>query len=317
MRALLSPASLKGVLSARSAAAALGRGVRDAGVEAASCRSPTGEKGRPTRSSAALGGEWREAARLRTRSGDRSRRAGWCFRTAGRSWRLRPRSGFRFSRRRSGIRSAPRAAGSGSCSSPSRAELAVRARRRARRHRDGGRRRGPASGRAELPLPTIVALRRAHDARRRRAAVRSTEGCDRRTTSPSSSGGCLGMEELGRTRSCPARAPQAGSGPRSPRSGPSSSRRGDRARPGRLRRATRRVRPRGHGRGRGRHDHRGGQGAGRGRAPGARGRRSLRRLRRTRARRGSRRRDDRALGRSVACRRDLLEPGPAPGRSWR
>ncbi len=61
MRALLCPASLKGVLSARTAAAALARGVRDAGGEAVELPIADGGEGTMDALVAALGGEWREA----------------------------------------------------------------------------------------------------------------------------------------------------------------------------------------------------------------------------------------------------------------
>jgi glycerate kinase len=61
VRALLCPASLKGVLSARAAAAALGRGVRAAGGEAVELPVADGGEGTADVLHAVLGGEWREA----------------------------------------------------------------------------------------------------------------------------------------------------------------------------------------------------------------------------------------------------------------
>ena len=61
MRALLCPASLKGVLSARAAAAALARGARQAGVDALELPVADGGEGTAEVLQAALGGEWREA----------------------------------------------------------------------------------------------------------------------------------------------------------------------------------------------------------------------------------------------------------------
>ena len=61
MRALLCPASLKGVLSARAAAAALATGVRAAGAEAVELPVADGGEGTGEVLYAALGGEWREA----------------------------------------------------------------------------------------------------------------------------------------------------------------------------------------------------------------------------------------------------------------
>jgi len=58
---LLCPASLKGVLSAREAAAALARGVRAAGADAVELPVADGGEGTGEALYAALGGEWREA----------------------------------------------------------------------------------------------------------------------------------------------------------------------------------------------------------------------------------------------------------------
>jgi glycerate kinase len=59
VRALLCPASLKGVLSARAAAAALARGVRESGGEAAELPVADGGEGTGEALEAALGGTWR------------------------------------------------------------------------------------------------------------------------------------------------------------------------------------------------------------------------------------------------------------------
>ena len=61
MRALACPASLKGVLSATEAAAALASGFRLAGVEVDECPIADGGEGTAEVLFAALGGEWREA----------------------------------------------------------------------------------------------------------------------------------------------------------------------------------------------------------------------------------------------------------------
>jgi glycerate 2-kinase len=61
MRALLCPASLKGVLSARAAAGALARGVRSAGAEALELPVADGGEGTAEVLHATLGGEWRDA----------------------------------------------------------------------------------------------------------------------------------------------------------------------------------------------------------------------------------------------------------------
>jgi glycerate 2-kinase len=61
VRALACPASLKGVLSAGEAAAALAAGFRAAGVDADECPIADGGEGTAEVLFAALGGEWREA----------------------------------------------------------------------------------------------------------------------------------------------------------------------------------------------------------------------------------------------------------------
>ena len=61
MRALLCPASLKGVLSARAAAAALGRGVREAGADAVELPVADGGEGTAEALETAHGGAWRVA----------------------------------------------------------------------------------------------------------------------------------------------------------------------------------------------------------------------------------------------------------------
>ena len=61
VRVLLCPASLKGVLSARAAASALARGVREAGAEAFELAVADGGEGTAEVLQAALGGEWRHA----------------------------------------------------------------------------------------------------------------------------------------------------------------------------------------------------------------------------------------------------------------
>ena len=61
MRALLCPASLKGVLSARSAAAAVARGVRRAGGDAVELPVADGGEGSADVLFGALGGEWHDA----------------------------------------------------------------------------------------------------------------------------------------------------------------------------------------------------------------------------------------------------------------
>lgn len=61
MRALLCPASLKGVLSARAASAALERGFREVGADVTELPIADGGEGTCEALALALGGEWREA----------------------------------------------------------------------------------------------------------------------------------------------------------------------------------------------------------------------------------------------------------------
>jgi len=61
VRALLCPASLKGVLTAGAAAAALARGARSAGADAVELPIADGGEGTTDALYAALGGEWRQA----------------------------------------------------------------------------------------------------------------------------------------------------------------------------------------------------------------------------------------------------------------
>lgn len=61
MRLLAAPASLKGVLSAREAAAALGRGARAAGIDVDECPVADGGEGTADALWGALGGEWHTA----------------------------------------------------------------------------------------------------------------------------------------------------------------------------------------------------------------------------------------------------------------
>jgi glycerate 2-kinase len=62
VRALVAPASLKGVLAARDAAAELAAGFGDAGVDAEECPVADGGEGTADALHAVLGGEWWEAA---------------------------------------------------------------------------------------------------------------------------------------------------------------------------------------------------------------------------------------------------------------
>ena len=64
MRALLCPASLKGVLTARDAVAALARGARSAGADVVELPIADGGEGTAEALHAALGGEWRQAIEM-------------------------------------------------------------------------------------------------------------------------------------------------------------------------------------------------------------------------------------------------------------
>ena len=109
-RALVAPASLKGVLSARDAAAAVAAGFREAGVDADECPVADGGEGTAEALWSVLGGVW-HAAPSPIRSAGPSSRGGSSFRTALRWSRRQRRSGSGSSRRRSVIRCVRRAAG--------------------------------------------------------------------------------------------------------------------------------------------------------------------------------------------------------------
>ena len=119
--------------------------------------------------------------------------------------------------------------------------------------------------------PDAGALRRGDDALRRAAAVRAAEGRDAGAGRGARGAVPRGSSGWRRTRSCPAPARPAGSGPRSPRSAPSSFPGAD-AVLDLLGFDPRALRPRRHRRGDGRRDDLGGEGAVGGRAP-LRGRR--------------------------------------------
>ena len=108
-RALACPASLKGVLSAREAAAALAEGLRT-WTEADALPLADGGEGSLEALYAAIGGVWRRPA-FTTRSGGRGRLGGSRYRTA--SQRSRPRRRSRWTQSAS-TPSGRRAAGSGS-----------------------------------------------------------------------------------------------------------------------------------------------------------------------------------------------------------
>ena len=145
VRALLCPASLKGVLSARAAAAALARGFREAGAEAIELPVADGGEGTCEALAAALGGEWREA--VVSDPLGRPVPARWLVLPDGRAVveaaaaiglpLLAPRGARSAARLESGSRRARARRARG---------VAGVARRRARRHRDRRRRRRAARG---------------------------------------------------------------------------------------------------------------------------------------------------------------------------
>ena len=264
------PASLKGVLTAGEAAAALAEGFRGRGLEVDEVPVADGGEGtmavlaRRPRRGVALG------ARSPTRSGGRSRRAGSSSTTGRPSSRRRRRSGWAASRRPSATRCGRRAAASASCCSrrsrtaPTRLLVCLGGIATV----DGGR------GLLELfggfPVPVTVACdvrspllgprgaaraygpQKGADASRRRGA-RGAAGRARRP-------GAL-RPPAGRRRSRRARRRPGGARRR--------ARPGRRARPraGSASRAARGRRPRRDGRGDGRRDDLRGQGAGGGARP--------------------------------------------------
>ena len=154
MRALACPASLKGVLAAPAAAAALAEGMRAGGAEAVELPVADGGEGTAEILRLARGGAWREAdvhdAFGRPRTG---------------RWLLLP-DGTAVVEAAAAVPLDPRAARSARRFEPGvRRARGGRSRRRAvgapalpRRHGDDGRRRRPARGRrAELPVPARVA----------------------------------------------------------------------------------------------------------------------------------------------------------------
>ena len=219
--ALASPASLKGVLRPRDAAAALAAGCGAAGVEggAAGRRRRRGDGS--TCSRAALGGEWRRGDAFGPAGGPAARSVllpDGTRRRGGGGDRLAARAG------RAGPARARRAAGSASCSPRSRAPARCSS---ARRHGDRGRRRRAArrcssAGRRRLRVacdvatPLYDAARRASSGPRRARRPSEVEELERRLR---------GDGRSSRLRAtCRARARRAGSARRSRRSAPSSSR---------------------------------------------------------------------------------------------
>ena len=221
MRALLSPASLKGVLSAHDAAAALARGAREAGVEADELPVADGGEGTAEVLQRALGGEWREAVVADPLG--RPVAARWLVLPDGRAVvEAAAAIGLPLlaQAERDPLRASSR--GLGELVLAALEDAPSRARGRARRHRDGGRRRRAAGGRSRASGPRGVALRRADHARRRRPGVRAAEGrvAGRRRGARGAArrhGGAAAVRRASRSR-----APPAGSAPRSRRSAPSS-----------------------------------------------------------------------------------------------
>ena len=298
MRALLCPASLKGVLTARDAAAALARGVRAPEVTRSSFRSPTGARGRRMRSHSALGGSGGTRS-CPTRSAGRSRRAGSSS-TTGAPWsRRRAAIGLPLltPAERDPLVASSRGLGELVARRASRG--APRAARRPRRERDGGRRSGCARGPPRAPGPddafSATCARPSRDAARlfgpqKGASAEDVAVLERRLA---------GMEELQPYAGLPGAGAAGGLGAAFAALGAELVA----GAPAVLdlvgfdEQASRR-RPRRHRRRSGRRDDGRGQGAGRRRRAVRRGRRPVRRLRRTRRSRASRCRDGQPVRRS-------------------
>ena len=309
MRALLCPASLKGVLSAEAAAAALARGVRAAGGDAVELPIADGGEGTGGALHAALGGDWHEA--VVSDPLGRPIPARWLVLPDGRAVveaaaaiglpllargerdplvRVEPRAG----RARSQLRCARR-------------PLALLVGLGGSATVDGGA--GLREVLRELPVPTTALC----DVRTTLADAARLFGPQKGATAetlPVLERRLAAMDELGAVRRATRR--RRGRWPRrGARGARSRARRGSSRgpRPRRLRRAARRLRPRRHGRGSGRPHDRGGQGARRGRPAVRGGRRSLRRLRRPRRSSRRRRRD------GQLCQAIARTPKPI-SKSW-
>ena len=194
MSALACPASLKGVLSATEAAAALAAGLRGAGAEAVELPVADGGEGTAAVLAAALGGEWRTARGAPTRSAGRST-ARWLAdcRTGRRSSSRRRRSGSGGSRAGELDPLAASSAGLGDCSSPRsptgrrRCSSASAARRRSTAARAcsrscrRGRRGSAAASRATSGTRcSASAARRGSSGRRRARRPEAVEELERR-----------------------------------------------------------------------------------------------------------------------------------------
>ena len=272
MLALASPASLKGVLTPLEAARRRSPPACGASTGVEAVELPVADGGEGTADGArsrcsAASGTRRSSA---TRSAARSRRAGWCFRTALRSSSARRRVGLprlapdeldplRAStprRRRAAAGGARRAAGS-RCSSVS----------AARRRVDGGAGMRAVVGTASAALP--VSRSRATSATRcsASAARRASSGRRRARTERTSSeleARLAALAELVPFRDLPGAGAGGGLGAAfAALGGELVAGRRARARPDRVRRARRRRGARRHRRGNGRRDDARGQGAGR------------------------------------------------------
>ena len=175
MRALACPASLKGVLSAGEAAAALAAGFREAGVDADECPIADGGEGTAEVLFAALGGEWREAAVSDPLGRPVRALAGSRFRTGPRWWSRREALGLGvLPRKRDPLRASSR--GLGELIAPSLAEQPRALLVGLGGSATDGRRRGHARGASGAAGAYGGAVRRALAARRRGSSVRAPEG---------------------------------------------------------------------------------------------------------------------------------------------
>ncbi len=302
VRALVAPASLKGVLAARDAAAELAAGFREAGAEADECPVADGGEGTADALRAALGGEWREAAV-----------ADPLGRPVAARWLELPDG--------SAVVEAAAAIGLGLVAMAERDPLRASSRGLGELiAATGGRRllvclggtatvdggRGLREVVRSLPAGDARRVRRCVAAARRGAAVRAAEGRRRR------GGRRARAAARGRRRARAVRGAAGRGRGRRARCRVRVARRGARAgrgacpRCGRFRRAARRRRPRRHRRG---HASTGRRAEGKAPAEVARrcscARRRVRRLRRRRRGAVPRRRDDRALRRSGAGARAI------------
>ena len=179
MRALLCPASLKGVLSARDAAAALARGVRAAGGDAVELPIADGGEGTADALFAALGGSWHEA--VVSDPLGQAHPARWLVLPDGRAVvEAAAAIGLPLLAREERDPLVASSRGLGELVARRAPRRARGAPRRARRQRDRGRRSGAARGCPGAAAADDGSLRRAHDARGRGASVRPSEGRDAR-----------------------------------------------------------------------------------------------------------------------------------------